>query len=116
MKYMRSIIYALLLTSCASGTNIAEMKKAEVVASEIHEGMTFEQVSKIIPISTKNESLVCEHGGVWYDLPVNGDYYIQIRFENEKEGKSASSCKVNLPVRIRQVNHNTPIESSPTSK
>jgi hypothetical protein len=99
-----AILFVSLGLSCVS-TAQGERKQAENLCSQLHEGMTFEQVSKIIPLTQRNESGLYEHGGVWYDVPVSGHYYLQLRFEHSKDrGVADLQSHLNLPPRVRRPN------------
>ena len=49
--------------------------------SQIHVGMTFEEVAKITPIYTNGFQTV-EHGGIWYNSPSGSNWIVMLRFEN----------------------------------
>jgi hypothetical protein len=73
------------------------------MALQLHEGMTFEEVSKIIPLTRSNEVPVVEHGGVWYDVPIEKRSYIQLRFEHPMNGKTYLESELNLPPRVKTI-------------
>lgn len=123
MKTLRIIAAAILTSVCLSGCKTREQAKAAPesdthssgniaavldeerqsldLASRIHENMTFDQVAMIIPLSQTNRSPTVEHGGVWYNVPTLGNYFIQLRFEHPSEGKTYNKCKLNLPPRVK---------------
>ena len=111
MKYLLPLIFTVLAISCASHNRQAELAKAKELTSQFHEGMTYEQVSRVIPLTRRNEVPVIEHGGVWYDVPVGKEYYIQLRFEHSKDGASYSQSKLNLPAQIKRVERSTVLPS-----
>ncbi len=49
--------------------------------SQIHVGMTFEEVAQIMPIYTNGLQLV-EHGGIWFNSPGGTSWIVMLRFEN----------------------------------
>jgi hypothetical protein len=110
-QYLALIIVAVLAISCASHTKQIELERAERMASQLHEGMTYEQVSRLIPLTQRNRVPTLVHGGVWYDVPVGKEYYIQMRFEHLKDEASYSQTKLNLPVRVKRVDRRTVLPS-----
>jgi len=101
MKLLLPIIIVLLVTSCSSLTQRTEYQMAEKMVLQLHEGMTFDEVSRIIPLTRNNEVPVVEHGGVWYDVPIGKRSYIQLRFEHPKNGNTYLESELNLPPRVK---------------
>jgi hypothetical protein len=106
---------ALLSSSCSSppigpqseriaDVNVTELteEQAGQLVSRIREGMTFEQVAKIIPLSARHENLTVEHGGVWYDVPLGAHRIVQLRFERPLRGQKISGCVLNYPPQIKR--------------
>jgi hypothetical protein len=111
MKYLLPLIVAVLAVSCASHNRQAELERAKQMTSQLHEGMTYEQVTRIIPLTRRNEVPVLEHGGVWYDVPIGKGYYIQLRFEHSRDGASYLQNRLNLPAIVKQVGSSTVLPS-----
>jgi hypothetical protein len=111
MKLIPNIVLACLAVSCSSRepsrtsslSEQAELKKANILSAQLHENMTFQDVSKIIPLVKSDESKVVEHGGVWFDVPIGHYYYIQVRFQHPPEGKTYEDSLLNLPPRVKQI-------------
>jgi hypothetical protein len=80
---------------------LIEKQRAVDLASELHENMTFDQIAKIIPLSATNESPTVEHGGVWYNVPVGSNYYLQLRFEHSSDNRTFEKCRLNLPPQVK---------------
>lgn len=74
----------------------------------IHEGMTFGQITKIIPLTTNLRGFAGENGGVWYDVPLSSNVYIQLRFEHPLGRRHANGmtniidCFLNFPPRLKE--------------
>lgn len=79
---------------------VATYEEAVNVVSRIHEGMTFEDISKMIPITTLGPHVV-EHGGIWYDSPLGEIWMVQLRFELPSAKTTLPNCKLNFPPRVR---------------
>lgn len=69
------------------------------VVSQIHEGMTFLEISRIVPISSGMPDVAREHGGVWYAAPLDG-CIIEMRFQRPTTDKDVNQCVLNLPPRV----------------
>jgi hypothetical protein len=72
---------------------------------KVREGMTFDEAAKVVPLSDSLRGFAGEHGGVWYDVPLGGEYFISLRFEHPEgdwnsSGKSLHKCKINFPPRL----------------
>jgi hypothetical protein len=67
-----------------SDSQVAEAPRVQVTQwmSKIHQGMTFDEVSRIVPISERNLGLMT-HGGAQFEVVV-GDYAIWLRFDRPK--------------------------------
>jgi hypothetical protein len=105
---MKMLIFGLLIcltVSCVHHARLpaaeisppAELEKATALAAQLHENMTFNQVSKIIPLVQSDEVPLMEHGGVFYDVPVGRHYYIHLRFQHASEGEAYEKTLLNLP-------------------
>jgi len=101
---------AVILCSCVQGDAMRARKMAIETTSKIHQGMTFAEIAKIIPLSTNLYRFDAEHGGVWYDVPFNGKYYFQLRFEHPFDYRNRApdaktnieDCVLNLPAILRE--------------
>ena len=111
MKTKLIVIFACITASCSSRDNMsskkspeqAEFDKANALAAQLKEGMTFENVSNIIHVGPEFEVPVREHGGNWYDVPVGRYYHIQLRFEHYLDETNYSKVRLNLPPNITHV-------------
>jgi hypothetical protein len=81
---------------------------ATALMSKVHEGMTFSEVSKVIPISETN-LLTLSHGGAQFTVAV-GDYAIWLRFNRPKSPpdhlptkEELKNCRLNLPPELLDV-------------
>jgi len=77
-------------------------EQALQLLSTIHENMTYEEISKTLPLKTNVLGFEWQHGGIWCDVPIGGTYYIQLRFERPSELKPLGQCKLNYPPRLRE--------------
>lgn len=110
-NYLTPLIVACLAISCVSNTHEAELERAEKIASQLHVGMTYEQVSKILPLTRQHEVPLFRHGGVVCEVPVGKMYYIELRFDRSKDGSLHLENKLNLPARVRQAENCTVLPS-----
>lgn len=74
--------------------------QAENIASQIHTNMSFREISKIIPLTTNDPSVVRTHGGDWYQVELQDGYYVQLRFNCPVEGGEVHESLLNLPPRL----------------
>jgi hypothetical protein len=79
-----------------------EEMEAERLASKIHVGMTFAEVSQIIPIRSQDRSPTVEHGGVWYNVATGKNYYLQLRFERSGDHETQQNSRLNLAPRVKK--------------
>jgi hypothetical protein len=83
-------------------TNLNEID-ISMVAAEIKTNMTFQEISKMIPLSINIRAYGGEHGGVWYSVPIGTKYLIKLRFEHPRGPthptgpRSISDCRLNYP-------------------
>lgn len=68
--------------------------------SQIRIGLTFEEVTRIIPIYTNGLQNV-EHGGTWYHAPAGTNWILLLRFENPSTEPDLLKRKLNYPPEIR---------------
>ena len=108
---MRNIItigiclFLFLMTACQSSTNLISCSYCEKQnndealkrISKIQEGMTFGQISTMIPLSPNSPDILMEHGGMWYAVTL-GRYWVHLRFEHPSHGKkNIDDCVLNYP-------------------
>ena len=109
IRHFLLIAVLCLSASCRSRTNIApgkvtdqaELERATRLASELHQNMTFEEVSKVVPL-VGNEMGVSEHGGIWFKVPIGDNYYMQLRFSRPFKGQGYESMSLNLPPQVKR--------------
>jgi hypothetical protein len=83
---------------------------ATKLTAQIHQGMTFKEISRIIPLSTNLHGYSGEHGGVWYQVPSGKNYYLQLRFEHPLDVRNQAAnaktniedCILNYPVILKE--------------
>jgi hypothetical protein len=73
-------------------------------------GMTFAEVGRIIPLTTNLRGFNGEAGGIWYDVTISSNTYLQLRFEHPRGPKNPSGkpsiidCTLNYPPRLKERN------------
>jgi hypothetical protein len=78
-------------------------EQAIEIVARIRQNMTFDEVSKVVSLSTNIHAFDGEHGGVWYVVSIGGGYSVQLRFEhpygkkNPEGKKNIRECLLNLP-------------------
>jgi len=77
-----------------------ELAHAEEIVSQLHEGMSFREVSHLLPLSASNDTGVMMHGGAWYDVPMGKTCHIQLRFSHPSMGKMFWDATLNSPPSI----------------
>jgi hypothetical protein len=94
----------LLFSACTRPeVNDSALLKAQRTASQIHTNMTFRQVSSILPVMRNDIAPVRTHGGVWYQVPLQGGYYLEVRFSHPRDSDDIQESYVNFPP-VLQVN------------
>lgn len=68
--------------------------------SQIHVGMSFKEISEIIPILTNGLRLV-EHGGIWFNSPAGTNRIVMLRLEAPSKQPDMLKRKLNLTPVIR---------------
>lgn len=68
---------------------------------QIKPGMTFSEISKLIPLEDSHRITVRQHGGAFFDVPMSSKYVIQLRFEHPKNGTALNDTKINHSPRLR---------------
>ena len=109
-RFVLLTISVLLLVSCGdqhfhqeyvsrdgSIQKLADYNKAQGALSRLHEGMTFTQVSQVLPVLNDKIPMNVTHGGYWCRVSVSVGYDIQLRFERPRDNLPISECKLNLP-------------------
>jgi hypothetical protein len=98
------------LTSDPTNQLLLQASRAHATAlmSKVHQGMTFDQVSKVIPISERN-LLAISHGGAQFTVGF-GDYAIWLRFDRPRTRpehlptkEELRDCRLNLPPELLDV-------------
>ncbi len=77
------------------------------LVSKIHEGMTFEEVRAIVPLSMSNLVMVT-HGGAWFGTRLRGGFFVVLRFtrptsvDEYLREAAYKSCTLNLSPSVRK--------------
>jgi len=111
-KFIVIALLAGLTVSCRHGADVDaqrlpksnndnERKLAVRLASQINTRMTFDEVSKVVSLTEANQLGIREHGGVFFDVPIGTNYYIQLRFERSSDGGVKKDSRLNLPPAVK---------------
>lgn len=87
--YTMHLALVVIVCSCAHQGSLSgpapvpiEQRESDIrlLLSKIKVGMSFAEVSKILPLSVTN-AVMTTHGGTQYDLPAFGSYTLSLRFQ-----------------------------------
>ncbi len=69
--------------------------------AKIHAGMTVRDIRVVFPKFPIEQAPTVEHGGVWFSLMVNQNYYIQFRAAHPRAGDIVENSLINYSPRLR---------------
>jgi hypothetical protein len=78
--------------------------RAQEILSKIKVKMRFEEISKVIPLSTKAQIGDVMHGAMWYEVPLGSGYSVQLGFEHPAVGQEFENCRLKYPPELKQKN------------
>lgn len=103
MRHMRLLLLIVATMFVIAGYRFQSMSQATALRqmSQIQPGMTFGEISELIPLREHQLSRVGEHGGVFYNVPISFNYLIQLRFEHLPPGRDIYDARINFSPRLR---------------